>query len=109
MKKFTAFKVISILFIVVVAVFMAILFADVVSQAKADTSGWEGLGVAIAIMIGMVYVGGVGGGIAFLSATIGLICTLAKCPKDERKGQVWTFAILMAIPFVLEILFRNIP
>ena len=105
MKKFTVFKVISIVFIVAVAVLMAILFSDVVSQAKADNSGWEGLGVAIAIMLGMVYVGGIGGGVAFLSATIGLICTLKTCPKGERKGQVWTFIILMAMPFVLELLF----
>ena len=106
MKKFTVFKVISIVLSVAVAVLMAIMLSDMIKDINASAeNGMNGFGAAIGFLLGIVYIGGIGGGAAFLFATIGLICTLAKCPKVERKGQVITFVILMIIPFVLERLF----
>ena len=79
---------------------------DVLSEAKNNTeNNMQGLGWAIFIIIGLAYFGGIGGGLALLSALIGLICTLATCPKGERKGQVWFFIVLMIIPIFVEALF----
>ena len=106
MRKYRFFKVLSILLIIAVTAFLTYLFMDVLSEAKNNTeNNMQGLGWAIFIIIGLAYFGGIGGGLALLSALIGLICTLATCPKGERKGQVWFFIVLMIIPIFVEALF----
>lgn len=106
MRKYRFFKVLSILLIIAVTAFLTWMFIDVLNDAKTNTdNSFQGLGWAVFIIIGLAYFGGIGGGVALVSALIGLICTLATCPKGERKGQVWFFVVLMIIPILIEALF----
>ena len=103
MRKYKFFKVLSIVLTIAVTAFLTWLFIDVLIDAKTNTENtMQGLGWAIFIMFGIVYVGGIGGGVALLSALTGLICTLVTCPKGERKGQVLFFIVLIVLPILIE-------
>ena len=100
MKKFTVFKVLSAILLLAMVVILTWSLIDAVSQAGTENGGWAWLG-----MVYMLIVAGIIGGVGLIFAVVGLICTLVKCPKGERKGQVGFFISFTVIPLFVEGLF----
>ena len=100
MKKFTVFKVLSGILLLAMVVLLTWSLIDAVKQASIDNNGWVWLG-----MIYMLIIGGIIGGLGLIFAVVGLICTLVKCPKGERKGQVGFFVSFTVLPLFIEALF----
>lgn len=101
MKKYTWIKVVSS---VIIALLIVWLTYGYFSMVKPDAEG-EAIGIVIYIVICLFEFGGIASLVSIAFSVSGLVLTLVKCPKAERKGQVIFFSALIAAPVIIEAVF----
>lgn len=100
-KKIIVLLILSLIALIITNGYLAYGTID----ALTATGNGASIGVGAFFAIGVIIIGGIGNGLAFLLALIGLIISITLNKKGTGKGKVIPFSILIALPIILELLF----
>lgn len=103
MKKYTWIKVVSLSIIALLVAWLMYGFFGIVLTSSSEEG--QAIGIVIFVTMFIFEFGGIASLVSIAFSVSGLVLTLVKCPKTERKGQVIFFSALIAAPIIIEAVF----